>query len=51
MIVAAKFNDADFVLAAAGNLIDTSISNGYDLSIAILQLTAATWANTQISPA
>jgi len=49
-VVAAKFSDADFVLSSNGYVVDTSTSNGTDVNIAILQLTADTWSNTQESP-
>jgi len=49
-VVPVKFSDADFVLSSNGYVVDTSTSNGTDVNIAILQLTADTWSNTQESP-
>lgn len=49
-VVAAKFADANFVLSAAGVTVDTTVTNGNDINIAILQLTADSWSNTQESP-
>ncbi len=49
-VVDVKFSDADFVLSSNGYVVDTSITNGNDINLAILQLTADARSNTQNSP-
>lgn len=45
-VVPVKFSNAEFVTSAASTSVDTSTTNGNDVNLAILNLTADSWDNT-----